>query len=61
MYLPLVRPGGMVVFHDIAGNYDDTQVKKLWDSIKQDFEYREYSVDPSGKYGIGVLFNKPSS
>jgi hypothetical protein len=55
MYSPLVRPGGMVVFHDIAGNYDDTQVKKLWDSLKPNFEHREYAVDPKGLYGIGVL------
>lgn len=56
MYFPLVRPGGMVVFHDIAGNYEDTQVKRLWDSIKSGFHYREYAVDPKGYYGIGVLF-----
>jgi predicted O-methyltransferase YrrM len=55
MYSPLVRPGGMVVFHDIAGNYDDTQVKRLWDSIKSDFEHREYVTDSGGCYGIGVM------
>lgn len=55
MYSPLVRPGGMVVFHDIAGNYDDTEVKRLWDSIKSDFEHREYVTDSGGYYGIGVL------
>lgn len=55
MYSPLVRPGGMIVFHDIAGNYGDTQVKKLWDSIKPDFEHREIAVDPKGYYGIGLV------
>ncbi len=55
MYSPLVRSGGMVVFHDVAGNYDDTQVKRLWDSIKSDFEHREYVTDSGGLYGIGVL------
>ena len=55
MYSPLVRPGGIVVFHDIAGNYDDTQVKRLWDSIKSDFEHREYVTDSGGGYGVGVL------
>jgi hypothetical protein len=60
MYSQLVRPGGMIVFHDIAGNYDDTQVKKLWDAIKSDFKYKEYSVHPAGLYGIG-LFSKPVS
>lgn len=55
MYSPLVRPGGMVVFHDVAGNYEDTQVKRLWDSIKRNFQHREYVTDPGGYYGIGIL------
>jgi predicted O-methyltransferase YrrM len=55
MYSELVRPGGMIVFHDIAGNYDDTQVKKLWDSIKSNYKHNEYAVHPDGLYGIGVL------
>jgi hypothetical protein len=45
----------MIVFHDVAGNYDDTQVKRLWDSIKNGFRNREYISDPGGQYGIGVL------
>jgi predicted O-methyltransferase YrrM len=56
MYSSLVRPGGLVVFHDVAGNYEDTQVKRFWDSIKTGYEYREYMVHPVGHYGIGVLF-----
>ncbi len=56
MYSPLVRPGGLVVFHDVAGNYDTTQVKRFWDGIKTDYQYREYMVHPRGQYGIGVLF-----
>jgi predicted O-methyltransferase YrrM len=55
MYSPLVRPGGMIAFHDIAGNYDDTQVKRLWDSIKTDFEHQEYVLDANGYYGLGLL------
>lgn len=55
MYSSLVRPGGIVAFHDVAGNYDDTQVKRLWDSIKDGFTHREYVVNPGGEYGIGVL------
>lgn len=55
MYSQLVRPGGMVVFHDIAGNYEDTQVKRLWDSIKPGFEHREYVSGQDNKYGIGIL------
>jgi len=56
MYGPLVRPGGLVAFHDVAGNYETTQVKKLWDEIKPGYRYREYAVHPRGQYGIGVIF-----
>lgn len=56
MYSKLVRKGGLIVFHDVAGNYEDTEVKKLWDSIKPEFEHREYIENPGGKYGIGVMF-----
>jgi predicted O-methyltransferase YrrM len=55
MYSPLVRPGGLVAFHDIAGNYDDTQVKSLWDAIKTKYVHREYMTHPRGFYGIGVI------
>ena len=55
MYSPLVRPGGLVAFHDIAGNYDDTQVKSLWDAIKTKYVHHEYMTHPRGFYGIGVL------
>lgn len=55
MYSPLVRSGGLIVFHDVAGNYDDTQVKRLWDSIKMNRDHREYMVHPAGHYGLGVL------
>jgi predicted O-methyltransferase YrrM len=55
MYSPLVRKGGLIAFHDIAGNYEDTQVKRFWDSIKTGFRFREYSTDSAARYGIGVL------
>jgi predicted O-methyltransferase YrrM len=55
MYSPLVRPGGLIVFHDIAGNYADTQVKSFWDSIKPHHSHREYISQPNGKFGIGIL------
>ena len=51
----LVRPGGIVAFHDVAKNYDDTEVKRLWDEIKSGFEHREYALHPRGFYGIGVI------
>jgi predicted O-methyltransferase YrrM len=55
MYSPLVRPGGLIAFHDVAGNYDDTQVKRHWDEIKAGYVHREYMVHPRGFYGLGVL------
>jgi predicted O-methyltransferase YrrM len=55
MYSPLVRPGGLIVFHDIAGDYADTQVKSFWDSIKPQYTHREYVAHPNGQFGLGVL------
>lgn len=55
IYSPLVRPGGLIAFHDVAGNYESTEVKRLWDSIKGNYEHREYIVRDDGHYGIGVL------
>ncbi len=55
LYSPLVRPGGLVAFHDIAMNYDDTQVKQFWDELKPTVNHREYAYHPRGFYGIGVV------
>lgn len=58
MYSQLVRPGGAIAFHDIAGNYEDTQVKRLWDSLKPDFRHRECIRDHNGYYGVGILYKE---
>ncbi len=55
MYSQLLSPNGIAVFHDVAGNYGETQVKRLWDAIKTGRAYREYIADPGGCYGIGLL------
>jgi predicted O-methyltransferase YrrM len=55
MYSPLVRAGGLIVFHDVAGNYEETHVKAFWDTVKTSHPYREYMAHPEGLYGIGVL------
>ena len=57
-YSPLVRPGGLVIFHDIVDHSETfplCQVKPLWDQLKENYEYYEFigSGDPWG--GIGVL------
>lgn len=54
-YHKLVRPGGLVAFHDIALNYEDTQVKRFWDELKPTVKHREYAYHPRGFYGIGVV------
>jgi predicted O-methyltransferase YrrM len=55
MYSPLVRPGGLIVFHDVAGNYADTHVKTFWDSLKANYSHKEHIAHPGGQFGIGVL------
>jgi len=59
MYSPLVRPSGLIVFHDVAGDYADTHVKSFWDTLKINYACREYISNPGGLYGIGVLQKAP--
>ena len=33
----------------------ETQVKRCWDEIENNFPHREYMVHPEGLYGIGVI------
>src|SRR6185437_13459100 len=44
MYSPLVAPGGLVVFHDIAEHTSviECQVKPLWDELKDKYETQEF-------------------
>jgi predicted O-methyltransferase YrrM len=56
MYSPLVRKGGLVAFHDVAGNYGETHAKRCWDEVKGSFAHHEYLLHPEGLYGIGVLY-----
>jgi predicted O-methyltransferase YrrM len=57
-YRSLVRPGGLVIFHDILENVldKDITVAPLWREIKQSFETEEIvdSYD-QGRFGIGVV------
>lgn len=61
MYGPLVRPGGLIAFHDILPRQDITRdgghtgVDKHWNAIKDRYETQEF-IDPiDPKMGIGVL------
>lgn len=55
-WLPKVKPGGIVLLHDIAGRHADFGVWKLWDELKTKgaaFEFHH-------SWGLGV-FEKPGS
>lgn len=59
-YGPLVRPGGLIAFHDIVRNDDKPEIEvwKLWQEIEQQRESVEF-VDPDSRaprMGIGVVF-----
>jgi len=52
-YAPLVRPGGLVVLHDIGTQTSQMDVKRLWEEIKLD--YPEHTHEKYVKNGIGVV------
>ena len=59
MYRPLVRPGGLVGFHDVAGadlgpGFGSTS---FWELIKTRYDAHEYVAEsrPGSGMGIGVL------
>lgn len=54
MYGPLVRRGGVVVFHDAIYRADDVQVNILWQELKQKYPYVEIKSKEST--GTGVLY-----
>ena len=57
MYGPLVKKGGIVVFHDVqymAVN-PPVEVKLLWDELKKEHKYVEIKTSKSST-GMGVLF-----
>ena len=71
MYSPLVRSGGIVVFHDIVTHKRETecQVEKFWNEIKHHYRHREIIEEmkdgslpiavtraPMETAGLGVLF-----
>jgi len=67
LYAPLVRPGGIVAFHDIIQDHGSRfgrktgcwtgEVHQLWAEIRDDHaEYLEFVEDPEQDgFGIGVL------
>jgi predicted O-methyltransferase YrrM len=58
LYANLVRPGGLVIMHDIASHTAESGclVKEFWAEIKNHFSYEEIIEDPlKGWGGIGIL------
>jgi predicted O-methyltransferase YrrM len=58
LYSPLVRPGGLVAFHDVAQHKAeyDCQVDRLWTEVKPNFKHYEFIDDPGqGWCGIGAI------
>lgn len=59
LYSPLVRPGGLIAFHDIRPNIQnaDTQVYKFWDELKAaGLDVEEIVHEPyRGYFGIGIV------
>jgi predicted O-methyltransferase YrrM len=58
MYAPLVRPGGLIAFHDIAHHPPELNchVEELWRQLKQGRRHWEFVEDPQqGSCGLGVL------
>jgi predicted O-methyltransferase YrrM len=62
MYSSLVRPGGLIVFHDVALHEvrHDCHVSELWDELKGLYPATELIQDSNqGWAGIGILQNSP--
>lgn len=57
-YSPMVRPGGLIVFHDIRPSSDpQTQVEQLWVQLRGRYDVKEF-VQPDrygSEHGIGLL------
>jgi len=59
IYGPLVKKGGLIVFHDICQHPAETgvEVKRFWDETKTRYQHEEIIRDKNqGWAGIGVLF-----
>lgn len=58
MYSPLVRPGGIIAFHDILEKQPvpDNQVYYFWEKIKQSTNTEEFVKDYAQTgFGIGII------
>lgn len=59
MYSPLVKKGGMIVFHDVCVHPppSECEVSKFWHNIKREHKHIEIIKDQKqGWAGIGILY-----
>ena len=59
LWSPLVRPGGIILFHDILPHTKvaHCEVDRLWNELKPRFRHVEFIHDPQqGWAGIGAIF-----
>lgn len=59
LWSPLVRPGGIILFHDILPHTKvaHCEVDRLWKELKSKYRHTEFIADPQqGWAGIGALF-----
>ncbi len=57
LYGPLVRPGGLIAFHDIQDNPDipHMQVEQFWKEVKPKYQGYEFiDQNEPGQYGMGI-------
>jgi len=54
LYSPLVKKGGLVIFHDINRHQiKQCQVEKFWQEIKHNYSHLEICMDIENNIGIG--------
>jgi predicted O-methyltransferase YrrM len=56
LWSPLVRPGGLVAFHDVWPGEFAGGAPRFWREIREGYEWQEFVASPEQEaYGIGVL------
>ncbi|MGE5209472.1 MAG: class I SAM-dependent methyltransferase [Alphaproteobacteria bacterium] len=57
-YSPLVRPGGIIAFHDIAEQTPEIgcEVSRFWNAVKTSYRHEEIIENQNVGWGIGVLY-----
>jgi predicted O-methyltransferase YrrM len=54
LWSPLVRPGGLIAFHDMRPDHPDG-VPRLWAELRERYETEERIASTEPNYGIGVV------